>query len=301
MKKCVYSALLLLFWAMAVAVNAQTNNIPQTRNQDNNQQSDYFSQAVMFIEYGNYTEAAVVLGYAREQHERDPVLLLYSGYCSYKRGDYELSRAYLRDSLSIDNNQVVAYLLLGEMAKAQGDLITAVQYYEKALDYDNEIYVAHKALADILKGTDNQSADEHFLMCFQLHPEPLENYLPKAPKYTINRDVRPERQEGDVQIPAGNINIPVGHITNTNMPMDEVALTQSTGSDFSNAGAVLVPDSGSYDYEVERIRRSPFRKGMVIQKITQGIIVSIFLIALISVRKKYRRENQGKVLTGFFD
>jgi tetratricopeptide (TPR) repeat protein len=89
-------------------------------------------EAVLNERLGNSEAAAAALAEAQQAAPDQPIqVLIYLGTNRQRVGDLEGAKAAGDQALKLDPNEPQAYFLLGSVAESQGDIGTAINYFDQ--------------------------------------------------------------------------------------------------------------------------------------------------------------------------
>jgi tetratricopeptide (TPR) repeat protein len=95
--------------------------------------------AIQLLQH-NQTDAAVdLLRHACHQFPQSVALLRTLATAQYRRGDYESSQVALQQALSLDNNDALAYFLMGAVSEKLGDHEGAARSISRARQLDSTL------------------------------------------------------------------------------------------------------------------------------------------------------------------
>jgi stage II sporulation protein D len=116
---------------------------------DKNDITGYLNLAMIFKDLAHYELGIKVLKAARIKFKDDFRLLGYLGRVYYLNGQFEESIRVLERLTRIKPNDREALITLGLCYQEKGNDVTALEYFKKALELDNNNVIARLSLADL--------------------------------------------------------------------------------------------------------------------------------------------------------
>ena len=134
------------------------------------------------VQQGLYDEAITEFDKISSSHPYFPDAEFYKGLTKFRQKDLESAAMYFSEALKIFpehhkarkglDNVTKQFLNAGNKSYKRGDLGTATSYYEKALKYDSEFYLAHFQLGVLQKKQgDSKGAIESLNKVLVINPE----------------------------------------------------------------------------------------------------------------------------------
>lgn len=144
----------------------------------------YRDCAAVYIQKRNFKKALELYKEVEERFEVDYDVLAKIGYCYQRLGQHTTAVVYYKKSLDMQNQNPEAYFRLGECLKLQGDLTNAVKAIQMAVEIDDSYEEYFFALAQVysLLG-ETELASEAFCKANEIAPENTEYWIGHANFY----------------------------------------------------------------------------------------------------------------------
>ncbi len=256
------------------------------------------SMAIHLFHNGKRKNARTLFLQVQKEQPDNGVVLSYLGLMAYMQSDLSSAVQYCHHAVTNLESPLLAHLILADIALRDEDITRARMHYEKALMIDDNIYIAHIRLAEIIQVISPETAGRHLVQSYQLNELALEKYLPKASEYTISVGLKQHTLCDTNNIYADK------SITNSITVQRAPVIIETNAVVQSNTAHMIgfiTQPTGTEDTRVitQQRKHADWPDFYIWRKIVQSVIVGLLLVFIVRARQQQEEKVQKKVFSRF--
>lgn len=239
-----------------------------------------FTNGIKYLSENKTDEAIIEFEKKQPDDENNRI---YLGYSYYLKGENQKAKDVLEGS-----EELISQLLLAEIFYQEGKLSDAKEYYERIELQNSDIQLVHIRLYELLKAENPELAQTHYVRVFQLPKTELKDYLPLVENIDYKLPTKENIYISSYKLESTEkSNIPFNFITTTNIATSgdsEIIITMRKGKN-------IIKSFGNIFNEISL--------EFIIEKLTELLIVGIFLLILYIVRQREEQRIKNIVLNNY--
>jgi len=284
---------IILMFFMTSVLFSQTNVNTNSTNISFNDPDVIFNNGLKELQKGNVEKAISLLEELLSYNTDNPNYYIYLGYLYYRQFRYDKALKVLSKAVSLNEEMLIAHILLGEIYYQMNNILEARNEYTKVIEMNPNIKQAHIRLYELLKESNPEKANEHYLKIFQLPPTRLEQFLPDIDKI------------GNIKLPFNkSILIIKDSKIEKNIHKGTNILNEIfySGTNITNKEKIIVSvkkNKFAFDFKFLLKPFKNFDKERFYTKIIEFIFISIFLIIYSFIQRKKSKAMEKVVYTQY--